>query len=115
MKITLGKEQIAKIGEAGVKIGMAIIIEGTKSVVAKGTTKMIMEGFDNGIAGVKNMSLDDILGKKSDNETVKVKKEKKGFFRKKKDIITQEEHIEAVSEAFSDGLEAGVNINNPEA
>ncbi len=102
MKITLSKEQMIKIGTAGLKVGKAIIIEGTKAVVAKGTTKMIMEGFDNGIDGVKKMTLDDVLGKSTEEKPEKVKKEKKGVFKRKK------EKVEAIEVSIENNDEAVV-------
>lgn len=91
MKITLNKEQMVKIGMAGLKVGKAIIVEGTKAVVAKGTTKMIMEGFDNGIDGIKKMTLDDVIGKGTEEKSEKVKKEKKGLFKRDKKKVKEVE------------------------
>lgn len=95
MKITLSKEQMVNIGKAGLKIGKTIIIEGTKAVIVKGTTKVVMEGLDNGLDGIKNMSLDTVLGKTDEDKPEKVKKDKKGFFkRKKKEVEAIEVSIE---------------------
>lgn len=102
MKITLNKEQMVKIGMAGLKVGKTIIIEGTKAVVAKGATKMIMEGFDNGIDGIKKMTLDDVLGKKIEEGSEEIKKEKKGFFKRKKKDKTEEIEVSIVKDEDGD-------------
>lgn len=102
MKITVNKEQMAVVGKAGLKIGKAIIIEGTKAVVGKGVMNVAIVGLEKGKGGIKNMSLDDVIGKK----------QKVGFkelFKKRKTIKVSESEVkEALAEAVSAGYEAGV-------
>lgn len=92
MKINVSKEQMKEIGKAGLKIGKAIVIEGTKAVAVKGATAAIMAGFDNGTEGIKNLELDTVLGNK------KKDKESKGFFKRKKKEVEIEEIIEVDAE-----------------
>ena len=64
MKIT--EEQIKKFGETGLKIGKAIVVEGTKALLLKGAAVAITTSFEEGLDGVKNLSLDDVIsGKKN--------------------------------------------------
>lgn len=86
------KETLKVVGKAGLKVGKAIIIEGTKAVAVKGVTAIIMDGFS-----VKDMTVDKFIsGGKVDG--TEPKKEKKGFFKRKKkedevemDIITNQD------------------------
>lgn len=89
MKINLNKEQMVSIGTAGLKVGKAIIIEGTKAVFVKGLTTVVMEGLDNGTDGIKKLTLDNVIGKKKSKNDSEGKVEKKGFFKRKKGKETE--------------------------
>lgn len=78
MKFNINEEQLKGIGKIGLRIGKAIVVEGTKAVVLKGTAVAINASFENGIEGVKNLSLGDVLKDEKDSN------EKKGLFRRKK-------------------------------
>lgn len=106
MKITVNKEQMVTIGKAGLKIGKTVIIEGTKTVLAKGAVTMISEGLDNGIDGIKKLSLDDLLGKKEQEE--KKEKRKRLFGRKKKVKVDEEQLTETLTEVVETAYVAGV-------
>lgn len=105
MKITVNKEQMVTIGKAGIKIGKSVIIEGTKAVLAKGAVTMISEGLDNGIDGIKKLSLDDVLGKKEKEEK---EKRKRLFGRKKKVKVDAEQLTETLTEVVETAYDAGV-------
>ena len=94
MEFKVNKEQLKVLGKATLKVGKSIIIEGTKAVAVKSMTNVIMEGFDNGVDGVKKLSLDNVLGtkKKGEVDSEEPVKEKKSLFkRKKKGEIVPEE------------------------
>lgn len=88
-ELKLDKEQLVAIGKGAGKIGKAIIVEGTKAVALKGATAVITQSFDQGIGGVKELGLDDMLngGKK--------KKPKKSLFSFNKKKNGTEETFEA--------------------
>lgn len=100
MKINITKEQVKVVGQAGLKIGKAIIVEGTKAVAIKGATAAITASFERP-EGVKSLTLDDVLdgGKKKKN------KKKKGLFGRKKeetDIEDLKEEVEELKERVED-------------
>ena len=88
------KETLTVVGKAGLKVGKAIIIEGTKAVAVKGVTAIIMDGFS-----VKDMTVDKFVSGGKVKEP-KEPKEKKAFFKRKK----KEDEIELVEieEVISD-------------
>jgi hypothetical protein len=91
-ELKMNKEQLMEIGRGAGKIGKAIIVEGTKAVALKGAAAVITQSFDEGLGGVKNLGLDDVLkGGKKHN------KPKKSLFsfKKKKDVT--DDHIEEVA------------------
>lgn len=76
--IKLDKEQLKVIGAGAGKIGKAIIVEGTKAVILKGAAAVITQSFDEGLGGVKELSMDDVLkGGKKYNKPKKTKVKKK--------------------------------------
>ena len=95
-ELKMDKEQLKSIGNAGLRIGKAIVIEGTKALVVKTAVKAINTGFEGGKDGIKGLTLDDVVGKKKDKED----KPKKKWFSKKKDEV--EELIEEVTEDVVD-------------
>lgn len=77
MKININKEHFKMIGTQGLKLGKAIVIEGTKALAIKAMATTITTSFDEGMAGVKNLSFDDLVigkkaAKKDDSSQVKV-------------------------------------------
>ena len=90
-ELKMDKEQLKVIGNAGLRIGKAIVVEGTKALVVKTAVKAINTGFEGGSNGIKKLTLDDVLGKDE-----KKSKPKKKWFSKKKDEV--EELIEEVAE-----------------
>lgn len=62
MKININEEQVKAFGVIAGKIGKQIILEGTKAVVIKATTKTIKASFEDGMDGVKNLSITDLIG-----------------------------------------------------
>lgn len=79
VNIKMDKEQLKTIGNGALKIGKAIIIEGTKAVAFNGVKAVVSTSYTKGLGGVKELELDDYIngGKK--------KKAKKLFsFKKKK-------------------------------
>ena len=77
----LSNEQLKSIGNVGLRIGKAIVVEGTKALVLKGAAAAITTGFEDGIDGIKRMTLDDILKDKKDES------EKKPLFGRKKKVV----------------------------
>lgn len=82
MKFNITEEQLKGFGKVGLRVGKAIVVEGTKAVLLKGTAAAINASFENGIDGVKNLTLDDVL-----KDTKESKKKKKGLFGKKKEVV----------------------------
>lgn len=65
MEMNINKEQLKGFGKVGLKIGKAIVVEGSKALLIKGAASAITASFDDGFEGVKNLTLDDVLeGKK---------------------------------------------------
>lgn len=63
-KFNIDKEMVKTVGAAAGKIGKAIVIEGIKGVLLKSVTNVITNSFEGGIEGVKNMTVDDYVGRK---------------------------------------------------
>ena len=101
----INKEQLTVVGKAGLKVGKAIIIEGTKAVAVKSVTAIIMEGFDNGADGIKKMSVEKLVS----GGKVKEPKEKKegGLFKRKK---KKEVTIELDEGLGIDGIDVDGNV-----
>lgn len=81
IKMNIDKEQLKNIGNTGLRIGKAIVIEGTKAVVLKTAAKAITTSFEDGIGGVKKLKLDDVLGKQEEKQP----KKKRKLFSKKEE------------------------------
>lgn len=75
---TFNEEQLKGIAKAGLRLGKAVVIEGTKAVILKGAVVAINASFDSGLEGVKSLTLGDVL---KDED-----KESKGLFRRKKKV-----------------------------
>lgn len=84
----LGKEQVKTVGNVGLRIGKAIVVEGTKALVLKTAAKYITTSFDSGFEGVKKIRLDDVLKGDKEKKSAKFKV----FSFKKKE--TPEESVE---------------------
>lgn len=77
MKMNFNSEQLKGLGNVGLKIGKKILVEGTKAVVLNGAQAIILTSFENGVGGIKDLKLDEILnGKKKLAKTVFKKTEK---------------------------------------
>lgn len=110
MKIT--QEGLKTVGEAGLKIGKQIVIEGTKAVIMKGAFATVETGLEKGLSGIKGMTLDKFL---TIDEESKLKREakakaKKAFFKKitgrktkETEIVDVEELINNVKEEVTEG------------
>lgn len=72
MNFKLDKEQIKGLGKTGLKLGKSIIVEGTKAVAIKAAAKVITTGFEDGFGAIKDIKLDDVIGKK-EKKIVKTK------------------------------------------
>lgn len=90
------KEQWVKAGKTAVKLGKVIAWEGTKAVILKGAAKTITTSFDEGMAGVKKLTFDEVVGIKEDNEP-----KKKWFSKKKKEGNEAEELLEEVGNVIN--------------
>lgn len=71
------QEMAKTLGQAGLKIGKTIIVEGTKSVVLKTAVATITTTFDEGFGAIKDLKLDDYLRGGKEKPT-------KGLFNKKR-------------------------------
>lgn len=86
MKINITKEQVEGFGKAGLKIGKAIVFEGTKALALKGAAAVINTSFNEGFESVKDLTLDDII----DGKKGKKDKSKKRHLFKNKEVIEVE-------------------------
>lgn len=103
LNLKMDKEQLKMIGSTGLRIGKAIVVEGTKALVLKTAAKAITTSFEDGFSGVKQLGLDDVLGKKED------KPKKKWFSKKKNDA---EEVLEEISSTIDTDKVVGIKIND---
>lgn len=89
--MNVNKDVLKGIGNVGLKLGKAIVIEGIKGVALKAATTAITTSFDEGFGSIKDLTFDDYIeGKK--NKKLK----KKGLFKAKvKNENGDEEEIEA--------------------
>lgn len=87
MKIELTKESVKTLGNASLKVGKHILIEGTKAVAIKAAAKAINVGIDEGMDGVKGLSLDDYLTSTKKGKTKQPKKKLKLFKGKKEEVV----------------------------
>lgn len=85
MKINITKENLKDVGTAGLKVGKAIIIEGTKAVAWNGAMNVMKASFKDGDDGVKGLTVDKFLGKGKKSKKTKIVKSI--FKRKKKEDI----------------------------
>jgi hypothetical protein len=104
MKITFKKEHLETVGKGAVKVGKAIVWEGTKAVAKNSGMAVISQAFSKK-GEIKDLTLDDYLagGKK--------KASKKGLsllFKKKKDGA--EEVLEAAVETGTKDTDANAEV-----
>jgi hypothetical protein len=66
------KEQLKGFGVIGLKVGKFILIEGTKALVLKTAVTAITKGFEDGFGSIKDVTLDDVVGKKKKTPKVDV-------------------------------------------
>lgn len=71
MNFNINKEQLKGIGSIAGRIGKSIVIEGTKALILKGAAVAITTSFEEGLGGVKNITLDDVLDGKKKDRTAK--------------------------------------------
>ena len=91
MNLNINKDVLKGIGNVGLKLGKAIVIEGTKAVVLNAAATAIKTSFEEGFDGVKNLRFDDYIEGKKEK-----KLGKKGLFKAKvKNENGDEEEIEA--------------------
>lgn len=90
MKIELNTEMMKNVGNAGLKLGKHILIEGTKAVAIKAAAKAINVGFEEGFESVKHLSLDEVLESNKKGKS----KPKRKLFGKKEEVV--EELIEEI-------------------
>lgn len=106
LNMNVNKEQLKEIGNAGLRIGKFIVVEGTKALVLKTAAVSITTSFEKGVGGVKSIGLDDIVGEKKDKSN-----KKKWFSKKKKDEVEEiideitDEQVEAKFEEAKQKLE----------
>lgn len=86
------KEQLKDIGNVGLKIGKAIVVEGTKAVILKGTAAVITTSFEEGLDGVKGLKLDDLLKGSKKGKTKKI-------FKKTEEVEVEVEEMEVTKES----------------
>jgi hypothetical protein len=80
MEFNINKDVLKGIGNVGLKLGKAIVIEGTKAVILNAAATAIKTSFDEGLDGVKNLTFDDYI----EGKDKKKKSVKGGLFGKKK-------------------------------
>lgn len=80
MEIKFNKEMLKGGLTIAGKLGKTIVIEGTKAVILNAAATTIKTSFDEGFAGVKKLSFDDLI----DGKDKKKNSEKGGLFGKKK-------------------------------
>ena len=100
MNIKVTKEGLKTVGNAGLKIGKSIIVEGTKSVALQATGNVFVALFDKKKGGVKGLTVDKVLGndKKTKRKLALIKKGSKLFKKKDKEEIKElaEEVVETI-------------------
>jgi hypothetical protein len=98
--VNVTKEDLKGYGKVAGRVGKAIVVEGTKALVLKSAAKVITASFEDGLTGVKKLTVDDVIGKsKKDKED----KPKWKLFGKKEDKV--EEILEVmVEETVEDKL-----------
>lgn len=74
----LGTQQIKGIGKVGLRIGKAIVIQGTQAVIMNATAKAFTTAYSEGIDAVKNLKFGDYLGEN---------KKKKGPKKHRKGVV----------------------------
>ena len=84
--------------KTGVVAG-AIVVEGIKGVAIKGATKAITTSIDGGISGVKNLTLEEWVGKKKKRiDVTPIESE-----QKKAEVVESLENRSTVVEMVVDG------------
>lgn len=91
MNFKIDGELAKTIGKGALRLGKAVVIDGLKAQAVKAATKTITVGFEKGADGIKELTLDDIIGKE------KPKEPKKKWWNFKK-----EEAIEDILEELAD-------------
>ena len=94
----LDKEMVMTgLTKAG-QLGKVVVVEGVKAVALKGAAKVITTSFDEGLAGVKKLSFDEVTG---------IDKKKKS---KKKLLVQEADVVEDLLEvAIEDSVEDKLN------
>lgn len=85
MKIQISKETMVNAGNAGLKLGKHILIEGTKAVAIKAAAKAINVGFEEGFDSVKSLTLDEVLESNKKGKS----KPKRKMFGKKEEVVDE--------------------------
>lgn len=98
--IKVDKEDLKVYAKTAGRVGKAVVVEGTKALVLKAATKAIKATFDGDFDAVKNLTLDDVIGKP------KEAKPKKVWFGKKdkKEEVVELEEVEVVEVPAEDVL-----------
>jgi hypothetical protein len=91
-ELNLNKEQLAEVGKGTVKIGKAILVEGTKAVALKSANAVITQAFDREAGPISELKLDDYLkgGKKKN----KPKAALFSFKKKKGEVLEAEVELD---------------------
>lgn len=71
--IKLDKEMVIGIGKKAGQLGKVVVVEGIKAVALKGAAKVITTSFDEGFAGVKELTFDEVTGIDKKKKTKKKK------------------------------------------
>lgn len=95
MNVKVNKETMVSLGNAGLKLGKHIFIEGSKAVALKAAARAINVGFEEGFDSVKKITLDDVVNSDMRGKLSKTKSKKKRF-GKKEEVV--EELIEEIIE-----------------
>lgn len=87
LNININKEDLKAYGKTAGRITKAIAIEGTKALVLKTAAAAITTSFEDGLGGIKNLKLDDVIGEEKSKEK---KPRKKLFGKKNKEDVVEE-------------------------
>jgi hypothetical protein len=92
MEFKVNKEMVKSIGSVAGKLGKTIVIEGFKAVLLNAAATTIKTSFDEGFAGVKNLTFDELLDGKDKKKTVKG-----SIFRSKKNKDEEDGDVEILN------------------
>ena len=95
MNINISKETLKTVGDAGLRIGKRVILEGSKAVILKGAMTTLEASFDKGVNGVKGLTLGKLLGE----DKVKTKK---SLFKRKEKVESKIEELEVKAEEIDE-------------